>query len=478
MVDRVSSQVLYAVTGIVLARVLSPADFGLVGAILIFQAFASLLVDSGFSHALLQRKSPTRLDYSTILWFNMSVSLILYVALFFAAPLIARCFDNDLRLVPLSRTMFLALPINASAIVQTNILMKRIDVRPIAIANTGGLVLAGITGIWLALKGFGAWAIVWQTLILASVKSLTLWIIGRWRPMVNFSLQALRSFFGIGSRMMLTSFLNTLFLNIYSFVIGNRAGMSALGYYTQSDKWSKMGISSLSQILTSSFLPALSATQDSPERFRRIASKMNRFTAYFLFPAMIGLMATARPIFHLLFGTKWDPSIFLFQLLLFRGVFVVLNSLYNNYLLALGRAKSIVRLEIVRDATALAALAITLPYITLSTPSDPVAGLGILLWGQVFATITAWGCSLAVLLRHTHTGLMAHLRDLIPYFAITGVIIPVINLAGNCFDAPAVRLSVEILLGVSLYTGINHLLGSTIQREVFDYIKGKSARNC
>ncbi len=157
---------------------------------------------------------------------------------------------------------------------------------------------------------------------------------------------------------------------------------------------------------------------------------------------MIGLMATARPIFHLLFGSKWDPSIFLFQLLLFRGVFVVLNSLYNNYLLALGRAKSIV------------------------------------LWGQVFATITAWGCSLAVLLRHTHTGLMAHLRDLIPYFAITGVIIPVINLAGNCFDAPAVRLSVEILLGVSLYTGINHLLGSTIQREVFDYIKGKSARNC
>jgi len=473
VVDRVSSQVLYAVTGIVLARVLSPADFGLVGAILIFQAFASLLVDSGFSHALLQRKSPTRLDYSTVLWFNLAVAMVLYTILFLCAPLIARCFGNDLRLIPLSRVMFLALPINASAIVQTNILMKRMDVRPVAIANTGGLVLGGIAGIWLAVEGFGAWAIVWQTLILASVKSLTLWIVGHWRPMAAFSMKALRSFCGIGSRMMLTSFLNTVFLNIYSFIIGNRSGMTSLGYYTQSDKWSKMGISSLSQILTSSFLPALSAAQDDSVRFRRIMAKMNRFTAYFLFPAMIGLMVTARPIFHLLFGTKWDPSIYLFQLLLFRGIFVVLNSLYTNYLLALGHARSIVRLEIVRDVTALAALAVTFPYMTLSTADDPVFGIGILLWGQVIATFMAWIYALAVLLRRTGTSLISHLGDLAPYFVLMAASVPVIHFAGACFEAPAAKLAVEIASGAGIYIGVNALLGSAIQRDVFNYMRGK-----
>ena len=124
VIDRVSSQLLYAVTGIVLARVLTQEDFGLVGAILVFQAFALLFVDSGFSYALIQRKNPTHLDYSTVLWFNVGVAVLLYVILWFSAPLIAYCFQNDMRLVPLSRVMFLSFIINAASIVQTNRLMK------------------------------------------------------------------------------------------------------------------------------------------------------------------------------------------------------------------------------------------------------------------------------------------------------------------------------------------------------------------
>lgn len=323
VIDKVSQQILYAVTGIVLARLLSQEEFGLVGAMLVFQAFASLFVDSGFSYALIQRKAPSRLDYSTVLWFNMAVAIGIYWILFFSAPLIADCFQGDRRLIPLSRVMFIGFILNASAIVQTNRLMKQMEVKMVAVSNSVGLVVGAVVGIWLAVAGYGAWAIVWQTLALNFTKSLVLWLTSHWTPLWRFSMASLRSFFKVGGGMMVTSFLNVLFQNIYSFFIGNRVGLMQLGYYTQADKWSKMGISSLSNVLTSSFLPALSEVQDDPERFARVTSKMNRFTSYLLFPAMGFLAVMATPIFHCLFGDKWDASIVLFQLLLLRGIFTV-----------------------------------------------------------------------------------------------------------------------------------------------------------
>lgn len=469
LIDRVATQVLYAVTGIVLARELSQEDFGLVGAILVFQAFASLLVDSGFSYALIQRKQPSRLDYSTVLWFNAAMAGGIYAILFFCAPFIADLFQGDMRLVPLSRVLFIALILNALAIVHTNRLMKAMDVRMVAVSNSLGLVLGGVTGIALALSGFGAWAIVWQTIVISAVKTIVLWSTSRWRPMMRFSWPALRSYFGVGSGMMFTSFLNTLFQNIYSFFIGNRVGLASLGYYTQADKWSKMGISSLSQVLTSSFLPALSAVQDDPERFRAVASKMNRFTSYLLFPAMLGLMAMAKPVFHTLFGTKWDASIILFQILLLRGVFTVLNSLYTNYILAKGHSAAIARLEIIRDTVAIIALAITFPYMGMSTPDDPVYGLTLLLWGQLAATVVAWIATLAVTVRYTGLSLVRFGADMLPYLAQTLVIVPIMLAAGGLVEAAWLKTVVMAVTALALYIGGNKLFRSRIQRDVFAF---------
>ena len=361
---------LYALTGLVLAWLLSPTDFGLVGAVLIFQAFAWLLIDSGFSFALIQRKNPTRLDYSSVLWFNLAVASILYIILYICAPLIADCFDGDRRLVPLSRVMFITIVTNASAIVQSNRLIKQMNPRPLAMANLAALVAGAIVGIWMAFAGYGPWAIVWQSIAISVVKSAILWATGRWLPLMRFSWQALRSFFSVGGSMMFTAFLNTLFQNIYSFVIGNRIGLAPLGYFTQANKWSKMAVVSISMTLTSSLLPALSQVQDDEERFKRLSLRMARLTAYISAPVLIGLIAMATPTFHIMFGDKWDASIILFRLLLFRGMFTVMTDLYNNFIIALGRSRLIVKMEIVRDATALIALAATLP-LSLIHISEP-----------------------------------------------------------------------------------------------------------
>ncbi len=358
-IDRISTQVLYAVTGVVLANVLSKDDFGLVGVLLVFQAFATIFVDSGFGAALLQKKHPLERDYSTVFWFNTCMCVFIYLILYFSAPLIARVFHNDMRLIPLSRVMFLSFILNGLGIVQTNRLMKMMHVKQIALANIAGLILSGIAGVWLALAGYGPWALVWQTIVLAAIKTSWLWLTGGWLPRYGMSASSLRSVYRVGASVFATSLLNTLFLNVYNFVIGIWYSFASLGDYTQADKWSKMGSASLSQILTSTFVPLLSRFQDDRERYREMMGKVNRLTAFMLFPFMGGLVVMAEPLFHTLFGTKWDSAIPLFQLLAARGIFTVLCSLYGNYLLSLGYARSLVVIEVVKDGAIIAAIGVS-----------------------------------------------------------------------------------------------------------------------
>ncbi len=473
VIDKVSQQILYAVTGIVLARLLNQEDFGLVGAVLVFQAFASLFIDSGFCYALIQRKDPTRLDYSTVLWFNLAVAVAIYILLFFAAPLIADCFQGDQRIIAISRVMFLSFIINSTVLVQSTRLMKQMDVKMVAVSNAVGLCAGAIVGIWMAFAGYGAWAIVCQTLALSVVKSLVLWLTSGWLPLLQFSWASLRSFFSVGSGMMTYSFLSVLFQNIYSFFIGNRAGLAPLGYYTQADKWSKMGISSLSQVLTSSFLPALSAVQDDSERFSRVTSKMNRFTSYLLFPAMGFLIVMATPIFHCLFGDKWDASILLFQLLLFRGVFTVLTALYNNYMIALAKTRLVVAMEIVRDGAAMIFLLITIPYIAMERGGDVVFGIKLLLLGQILASVISWGVMVIKSASVTGRKVGSFLVDSLPYLLETIAIMAVLWIESQFISNCWILLICQGLTCLALYVGVNSLFNSIIQRDVIAFIRGR-----
>ena len=467
-IDRVCSQVLYAVTGIVLANILTREEYGLVGAVMVFQAFAQLFIDSGFASALLQRKSPTRLDYSTVLWFNLGMAAVLYMLLFAASPWIAEIFQGDPRIVPLGRVLFISFIINAAGIVQTNILMKSMDVRMVAVGNAAGLFAGSVVGIALAVLGFGAWAIVWQTLTLAIVRTSVLWFTSSWRPLWRFSWSVLRGFFGVSSGVMATSLLTTLFQNIYSLLIGNRSGLVPLGYFTQADKWSKMGIMSISQTLTSSFLPLLSEVQDQPERYRAICGKTHRFTAYLLIPVMILLVIDAAPIFHTLFGDKWDGAIPLFRILCVRGIFVVLGLQYSNYILSLGHSRMLVTSEIVRDGAALIMMIPTFRYL-----SAGVEGLYTFFLWQTVASAVAWAVLLRFVVRVTGRGFLAWLGDLVPYIAVTTVAaIPCFWIPGSGFGAFAqCVLTGGTFCGV--YILINMITGSKQQKDVMGYILKK-----
>ena len=465
--DRISSQVLYAVTGIVLANVLTKEEFGLVGAVMVFQAFASLFVDSGFSGALIQRKAPTDTDYSTVLYFNLGVSVLIYCILWLSAPLIDSLFNAGGALVPLARVMFLTFVLNATAIVQTSRLMKQMNVRMIAVSNAVGLVVSGATGIILALQGYGAWAIVWQSIVLSAVKSGLLWATSRWRPQATFSMASLRSIFAVGVGIMTSSFLNTVFQNIYSFIIGTYYNLANLGCYTQADKWSKMGVTSLSQTVTASFLPVLSGCQDDRPRFHRMMAKTNRFTAYVAMPCLVLLVMLSEAIFHTLFGTKWDEAIVLFQLLAARGIFVVLTSLYTTQITAIGAARKLVESEVVKDVLTVAAIIATIPF-----------GIEWLVGGQVIAAAVCFVYSQWLVARTTGYRVAAMLTEIAPYAAIT--LISAIPAAAVAYFVPqlhpvAMILAQTVAFAVP-YVAINAMLHSRIQHDVLSYALGRFTR--
>lgn len=483
-IDRVATQVLYAIVGVVLANILSPEEFGLVGVLLIFQAFATILVDSGFGAALLREKEPSQEDYSTVFWFNLGVSIAIYMLLFACAPLIARIFQNQAELIPMSKVMFLTFVINGMAIVQVNRLMKMMDVRMIAVSNSAGLIISGGVAIWLALRGAGAWALVWQSIVLASVKTFTLWATGGWRPSLCFSGATLRKIRAVGLSVFSSSLLNTISLNIYNFVIGAFYTISALGVYTQADKWAKMGSASLSQILTSSFVPLLSKVQDSRETFLRYADKTGRFTAFILLPAMTLLAVIAEPLFHLLFGHKWDAAIPLFQILAVRGIFVVQISLYGNYLLALGKARNLFASEAVKDGLIFVAILATIFLRDITW----------LIIGQLAASVATWLLLLPLTARSMQTTSGRLLSHLLP-FTIASMALAAVSLAIlkatplfmpdlNRIDPFTARLVTNILIlllqvsaGTGLYLLILRLARNPELPEALAYLFGRFRKN-
>lgn len=474
-IDRIAQMALYGIVGVVLARELSPRDFGLVGTVLMFQAFASLFVDSGFSYALIQRKEPSRLDYSTILWFNIGVAGVAYIALWWGAVGIAWWYDDQV-LVGMARVMFLSFIFNAASIVQTNRFMKEKNVAPVAIANTVGLSVGGIVAIILAInlpESDKAWAVVWQLTVNNLVRAIVLWLESNWRPLWQFSWTSLKSFMGMGTGMMTMSLLNTVFLNIYTFVIGTFTGMSKLGYYSQADKWSKMGITSLTGVMTSSFLPTLSDVQDDPDRFSRATMTMNRSGSYLLMPAMGFLIVMATPIFHVLFGTKWDLAIAMFQLLLLRGVFTTLTSMYNNYIIALGHPRLIVAMEVLRDFTALAAMGACLPWIDDTLWGNPVGGIELLLWGQLAASTLAWGVTLWFIAPMTGRTRRAFLVDSAPYFLITLTLMATMWGASMVVGNDWLLLVVQGVIGAGGYLAWNNARRDTVQSDILRFLKKK-----
>ncbi len=460
-IDKIFVQICYSVTGIILANILFPEDMALVAFLNAFLAFANVFVDGGLSNALIQKQNVTRKDYDTVFIFNITICTLLYIILYFCAPVIASFYEDE-RLITLSRVMFLNLFFSSFGIIQTSILMKEMNMKKLSLVNVVSLLIASAGALVVVFNGFGVWALVFQPLVFTLCKTLILWISSKWRPRFKFSFESLRNFFSFSTHMLLTKFTNTFFNNINQLVIGIRYEPDELGYYSQAEKWSSMGANSLSQIIGYSSFPALSSIQDDKERMQRIFGKMNRATSYLSFPAFIGLIIVAQPLFHCLFGTKWDASVFLFQLLLVRGFFFVFSSLLNNYLMAIGNTRIIFRLEVLKDIVLLITLFITIQI------SIPALVIGQVICGGLHYVLTTFAVK-----KYAGYTVKRQLYDMFPYFSLSLIMAFALLLLSLFITNFWVLLIVQMVTGAVLYFGMNKLFNSRIQEEILDTLRGK-----
>lgn len=358
--EKIAVQGISFVLNIILARLLTPHDYGTIGMIIIFLAFSNVFVDSGFTRALIQRQDRTEKDFSTVLIFNVLISILLYVILFFASPAIADFYETP-ELVSLQRVFFLVIILNSLTVVQSAKLQIDVDFKSIALINAVATIISGCIAVWAAYAGFGVWSLVIQALIKAIVSVVGFWIAGKWIPKTGFDIVSFKRLFGFGSKLLACGLLSTTITNVYNLIIGKVYNPASLGYYTRAQQFPELTAGTLNSVLNNATFPMLATLQDKKDELIQTFSRLIKLSALVVFPAMVGLAVLSDEIILVLLGEKWLPVSELLFWLALSYVFIPLSSLNLNLLNAIGRSDLFMKIDFSKVPIIAIMMVITFP---------------------------------------------------------------------------------------------------------------------
>ena len=348
-VDNFVVQIVTFIVGIILARLLAPSEFGIIAYITFFVAISTSLVDCGFTSALIRKTDCSSTDCSTVFYYNLSVSILLYLLLFFGAPLAESYFEAP-GFTLILRVAGLSLVVNAMGSIQQTLMTKRIDFKTKTKISLFANILAGIIAIILAYKGFGAWSLVWRILLGNLFTTVFLWLFNDWRPGLVFSVKSFRELFGFGYKLALSGLIDTIFKNIFSPIIGKNFSPDVLGQYTRASHYRSLFSSTLTSNIQRVTYPVLSTLQNDPEKLKLGYRKMIKSTMIITFACMLGLAAIAKPLILIMIGEKWLPCVPYLQLGCFSSMLYPLHAMNLNIILVKGRSDLFLRLEIIKKA--------------------------------------------------------------------------------------------------------------------------------
>ena len=337
--QRYSTMLIQFVSGIILARLLTPYDYGCIGMLMIFMLLAESFIDGGFGSALIQKKNPTQTDYSTIFFWNMGLSAVLYAILFLSAPAIARFYGIPL-LSDVLRVQGAVLFIYAFNIVQRNQLQKNMNFKVLSIVTILTSITALTVTIIMAYHGFGVWALVAQNMLTAAVPAIVFWFYVRWRPQWTFSWQSFRELFSFGFYMFLTNFLNQFGQQIQGLLIGKFYNASTMGYYSKANSTERLASTSISKVMSQVTYPLYAEKQDDKAALGDMIKKITMTVSYVTFPLLFILLLCAKPLFILLYSDRWTASVPYFQVLCIAGLAYSLQSVNYQSVAAIGKSKT------------------------------------------------------------------------------------------------------------------------------------------
>lgn len=363
------------VVGIILARLLSPADYGLFALVGVFLIFFQITIEGGLALAIVQRKNLSDDDVCTVFWFNLLASLVAYALIWLSAPLLSS-FYSEPSLISLVRTLGVTVIIGSLSICPKAQLERQMSFRKLAIIQLPAFMLSAVVAIIMALDGHGTWSLAGMSLTNSCASlSMTWWISG-WRPRFHFNAKSFRNLFGFGVNTAFESLNNAFFQNLLTLIIGRVYSPLEVGFYNRAKHYSDLPASSIFSVLTRVMLPLLSTVQDQPEKVKRIFTQSIRCSTMLSFPIFLGLVALAEPLVVLMIGEKWRSCVPYMQILCISSTILPLHAINVNAILSQGKSGLSLKLNFIKQFNQVVMIALTLPH-----------GIEAMLWGQV--TISA-----------------------------------------------------------------------------------------
>ena len=412
--QKYSTMFISFISGIILARLLTPYDYGCIGMLSIFMVLAEALIDGGFGSALIQKKNPTKEDYSTIFWFNIGMSVLMYSVLYLSAPAIARFYDIPL-LCNVLRVQGLVLFIYALNIIQRNQLRKKLNFRVLSIVAIITSITSLIVTIIMAYHGFGVWSLVTQNIIASAIPSLVFWFYIKWRPIWTFSCQSFRELFSFGFYMFLTNMLNQFSQQLQGLLIGKFYNPATMGYYSKAHGTEKLASHSISSVMMQVTYPLYAEVQENKAQLGNIIRRITMTLSYITFPLMFILLLCAKPLFVLLYSDRWLQSVPYFQMLCIAGLAGCMQSVNNQAIAAVGKSRAMFTWTIVKRS-----VSIFLMVICLIT-----WGITGLLCGLIISSWFAYFVNIGLVSKFIGYKSSRQLLDILPV-AVTSVIIALI----------------------------------------------------
>lgn len=347
--DSISGLAVQMVCSLIVARLLTPEDFGIVGMITVFSAIGLILIDSGFGQALIRKQDATQNDYSSVFYFNILLSLVIYVALYLSSPLIETFYEIK-GLTKICRVIFLIIPINAIGLIQNTILTKKIDFKTLSIISFISALISGLTGVFTAYYLKTVWAIVYQMVSMYFIRTLMLWILSKWRPSSKLTIKPIKEMFPYAGNLLLTGLFGTIVNNICPLIIGKIYSATQLGYFSQADKLQKLPSTTATAIIQRVTFPVLVEIQDDNIRLKAAYLKILSQAVYFISPIMIINLVIAPPLFNVILGQEWKTAAYYFQILCISGLFYPISCLTLNIINIKGNTTLLFYLEVLRKA--------------------------------------------------------------------------------------------------------------------------------
>lgn len=463
-IERFSVQGISFLLSIVIARLVTPGEYGLIAMLAIFMAIAQSFIDSGFGNALIQKKDRDEVDYSTVFYFNIVTSAILYGILYICAPLIAR-FYNQPELTSVTRWIGLNLIFISLSIVQRTRLNIDLNFKLQAKVSLAAVIISGIVGIILAYKGNGVWALVFQSLSNNLLSTIFLWIAAKWHPMFVFSISSFKRLFSFGSKLLASGLLHTIYMNLYSLVIGKFYSTSDVGFYNRASSISQYPSTNIVMIITRATYPVLCKHQDDDCWLEQYFLSYLRMTCFIVFPLMTLLAVIAKPLVLLVLTEKWLPAAELISILSLAYMWYPIMVINNQMLNVKGRSDLFLTAEIIKKIVAVAILCVTLPF-----------GVAWLCWGVLIYNIF----DMVIIIRFSKkvicTGYISQLRTLLPLIIITSLSGGVGLIAYTATGNPYAQITIATMLFIIIYMTCCHLFKINELSKIKDILKIKHSR--